>query len=115
MQQTFKNQGTLNDDNVEKVKSQKKMPTLERREQEAKDKDNAEKLAKQWKENAEQLMKKENSEFIQKMSYRDMRAIELHAYWGHNKQAFKDGDPNCKDFSDIVENSSLRIVSPSEM
>jgi hypothetical protein len=29
------------------------MPTLERREQEAKDKDNAEKLAKQWKENAE--------------------------------------------------------------
>lgn len=60
------------------------------------------------------LLKKENSEFIKKMSYRDMNAIELHAYWGH-QNAFKDGNPNCKDFSDIIENSSLKIISPSDM
>jgi hypothetical protein len=55
---------------LEKSKTVKKMPTLERKEQEAKDKENAEKMAKQWKENAEKLLLVENRRFLDVMSYR---------------------------------------------
>lgn len=42
----YKNEGMPGADNEKSTKPTKKMPTLERKEQEAKDKDNAEKLAK---------------------------------------------------------------------
>ena len=58
-------------ENLERTKtSVKKMPSMERKEQEAKDKENAEKMAKQWKENAERLMVIENRRFLDIMSYR---------------------------------------------
>jgi hypothetical protein len=45
------------------------------------------------------------------MNYRHMHNIDAHAIYSHRHQSVKDVDPNCKDFSDIVENSSLKIIT----